>query len=217
MRQDKMREELVSSPTPRPGSIHSTTRRIRTGQGSMYITVGMVEGKLFEVFAHVGKQGSDVYANAEEISRLVTLCLRSGINPQEVINELINIKGSQPIWWEGREITGIGDAIAKTLDAIISQSRHSPVKHKMGWHTWLKQVEPPSGEVELMAYKLAQMVEPRRRHNHLHMFNGEQKHHLDTWSEHREDSFSSELEAIYDGIVGAFLHGFLWPREDASA
>jgi len=182
----------------------------------MYITIGMVDGKPFEVFAHVGKVGSDTRANAEEITRLVSLCLRSDIKPQAIIDELANIKGSSPVWWEGVEITGIGDAIAKALDATVHGSKHSPVKHKMGWHSWLKRIKPPSGRLELMAYKLAQMVEPRRRRSHLHMFNDTQLYHLNTWFENmnREQSQErDELEAIYDGIVGAFLHGFLWPRE----
>jgi hypothetical protein len=204
-------------PLPRPKSVHSTTRRIRTGQGHMYITVGVVDSKPFEVFAHVGKQGTDVYANAEEISRLVTLALRSGVDVNEIINTLMNIRGSQPIWWEGVEITGIGDAIAKVLSTVIRRSNRSPVKHKMGWHSWLKRVSPPKGEVELMAYSLALMVEPRRRRDRLHMYNKEQRYHISSWSEGKGPDFAEELEIIYDGIVGAFLHGFLWPREIKNA
>jgi ribonucleoside-diphosphate reductase alpha chain len=54
-------------------------------------------------------------ADAEAIGRLISLALRTGIEPLEVVNQLKGIGGSEPIFTEGGLVTSIPDAIAKVL------------------------------------------------------------------------------------------------------
>ena len=45
----------------------------------------------------IGKAGSDVAAFTEAIARMVSIALRSGIDPQEIADQLMGIGGSRSI------------------------------------------------------------------------------------------------------------------------
>src|SRR5437870_8602783 len=88
---------------PRPISLKGTTYRMETPIGTAYITINETkEGDAFEVFAQVGKGGSDTMAVAEALGRLISLTLRlpSPLSAQrrleEVISQLSRIGGAQP-------------------------------------------------------------------------------------------------------------------------
>jgi ribonucleoside-diphosphate reductase alpha chain len=116
-------------PTPlgRPDAIPSTTHKISTGLGNLYITVTYFNKKPFEVFASIGKSGYSTMADAEAIGRLISLALRSGIPTQEVVNQLKGIGGAEPIFTNGQLIQSIPDAIAKVLETHIGAVN---VKHQ---------------------------------------------------------------------------------------
>ncbi|MEE3196375.1 MAG: adenosylcobalamin-dependent ribonucleoside-diphosphate reductase, partial [Candidatus Neomarinimicrobiota bacterium] len=73
--------ESLVSPTPRvrPVATNGETRRIRTGEGSLYITINEDQEGLCEVFTTIGKAGGNAAAQSEAISRLISLALRSGV------------------------------------------------------------------------------------------------------------------------------------------
>ncbi|MEC7870884.1 MAG: hypothetical protein VX868_02315, partial [Chloroflexota bacterium] len=72
----------------RPTELYGITSRVKTGRGNLYVTVNMSKDKPFEVFTTHGKAGGNDAAMAEAVSRIVSLCLRSGIDPKEVIKQL---------------------------------------------------------------------------------------------------------------------------------
>ncbi len=115
-------------PTPmgRPDAIPSTTHKISTGLGNLYITVTYFNKKPFEVFASIGKSGYSTMADAEAIGRLISLALRSGIPADEVVNQLKGIGGAEPIFSNGQLIQSIPDAIAKVLETHVGKvnTRH---------------------------------------------------------------------------------------------
>ena len=51
---------------------------------------------------------------AEALSRMISLGLRSGVSPTDVIDQLINIV-DVPVWDRGRQILSVPDAIAKVM------------------------------------------------------------------------------------------------------
>jgi ribonucleoside-diphosphate reductase alpha chain len=113
-------------PMGRPEAIPSTTHKISTGLGNLYITVTYFLKRPFEVFASIGKSGYSTMADAEAIGRLISLALRSGISTEEVVNQLKGIGGAEPIFSNGQLIQSIPDAIAKVLETHVGRvnTRH---------------------------------------------------------------------------------------------
>ena len=95
------------------------TRRIRTGEGTLYITINEDENGLCEVFTTIGKAGGNAAAQSEAISRLISLSLRSGLDPQSIVRQLKGISGPNPTWEDGRLILSTPDAIGKALDDYL--------------------------------------------------------------------------------------------------
>ena len=75
----------------RPEILPGNTKKFIVGCGSLYIAINKNEGKLYEVFQNGSKLGG-CRANQEGVSRLVSLCLRKGIDPEEIIDQLSLIK-----------------------------------------------------------------------------------------------------------------------------
>jgi ribonucleoside-diphosphate reductase alpha chain len=118
-----------SDPRIRPYITYGETKRIRTGEGTLYITVNEDESGLCEVFTAIGKAGGHAAAQSEAISRLISLALRSGVNPKAIVKQLKGISGPNPTWEDGRLILSTPDAIGKALDDYL-QSRHSKNNEK---------------------------------------------------------------------------------------
>ena len=118
--------ESQVSPTPRvrPVATNGETRRIRTGEGSLYITINEDHEGLCEVFTTIGKAGGNAAAQSEAISRLISLALRSGVNPHSIVRQLKGISGPNPTWENGRLILSTPDAIGKALDDYLKERAH---------------------------------------------------------------------------------------------
>ena len=103
----------------RPAEVSGVTRRIRTGHGNMYVTVTHDEdGRPFEMFSTLGKAGGCDAANHEAIGRLASLALRSGIDPDAVVESLRGITCC-PTWDDGILVRSGPDAMAIALDKHI--------------------------------------------------------------------------------------------------
>ena len=112
-------------PRDRPDVTHGYTYRIKTAYGKLYITINDDENNMpFEIFSHLGKAGGFFAAKAEAICRLMSLSLRSGVDPEELIEQLKGIRGPTPTWGEdGKMILSLPDAIAQTLEKHISREQ----------------------------------------------------------------------------------------------
>ncbi len=116
-------ESANLSPRKRPTVTRGVTRRIRTGDGTLYITINEDDDGLCEVFTTIGKAGGNAAAQSEAISRLISLALRSRIHPREIVKQLKGISGPNPSWEEGRLILSTPDAIGKALDDYLRETR----------------------------------------------------------------------------------------------
>ena len=114
-------ENIDGSPRLRPTQTLGLTRRIKTGEGTLYITINEDEQGLCEVFTTIGKAGGNAAAQSEAISRLISLALRSGVNPQSIVRQLKGISGPNPTWEDGRLILSTPDAIGKALDDYLHE------------------------------------------------------------------------------------------------
>ena len=116
---------LDKSPRTRPTQTSGVTRRIRTGEGTLYITINEDVNGLCEVFTTIGKAGGNAAAQSEAISRLISLSLRSGLDPHAIVRQLKGISGPNPTWEDGRLILSTPDAIGKALDDYLSEKKNN--------------------------------------------------------------------------------------------
>ncbi|NOR11953.1 MAG: adenosylcobalamin-dependent ribonucleoside-diphosphate reductase [Candidatus Aminicenantes bacterium] len=110
-------------PEERPNSIPSVTDKIKTGFGNLYVTISYFNQKPFEVFTSIGKSGYSTMADAEALGRLISLALRSGVEPKDVIGQLKGIGGSEQVFTEGGLVQSIPDAIAKVMERHIGKTK----------------------------------------------------------------------------------------------
>ena len=78
------------------------------------------------MFTTIGKAGGNAAAQSEAISRLISLALRSGVNPQSIVRQLKGISGPNPTWEDGRLILSTPDAIGKALDDYLHEKNQNP-------------------------------------------------------------------------------------------
>ena len=109
----------------RPRSLPSTTTKLQTAHGSLFITVSTdEEGQPFEVFGWLGKGGSFEHGVTEMACRLISLHLRRGTPVEELVDQLRGIQEMQPfanqlqdgasIW-----VLGLADGIAHILKGYM--------------------------------------------------------------------------------------------------
>ena len=106
---------------PRPSVTTGVTERINTGEGKIYVTINEDEHGLCEVFSTIGKAGGNAAAQSEAISRLMSLALRAGIDPQEIVDMLKGISGPSPVWEAGELILSAPDAIGRALERYLQR------------------------------------------------------------------------------------------------
>jgi len=113
--------EQPRHPRRRPSVTRGVTERIRTGEGNIYVTINEDDEGVCEVFSTIGKAGGNAAAQSEAICRLISLALRSSIDPQEVIKALKGISGPAPVWENGEQILSTPDAIGKALERHLNR------------------------------------------------------------------------------------------------
>ncbi len=102
-------------PRPRPDVLAGRTKRVVTPSGTLWLTVNEHEGRPFEVFATIGRAGSDLLALTEAIARMITLCLRCGVPLERITEQLIGIGGSRSVGFGPGRVLSVPDAIGKSL------------------------------------------------------------------------------------------------------
>ena len=109
----------------RPPVVRGITERVRTAHGNLFVTVNYdEEGRPFEVFAALGKAGSTESAQLDAIARLVSMSLRAGVDPSQIIDHLKGIT-DEPVWDSGRLVRSAPDAVALVLSRHL---REEPAK-----------------------------------------------------------------------------------------
>ena len=113
----------VTRPRPRPDTIKGQTQKVLTGYGPLYVTINEDDKGLFELFAQIGRGGGYTASFSEGIGRLVSLCLRSGVPVDEIIDQLEGIRSPRLALDHGERIFSIPDAIAKAIKRHIGMQK----------------------------------------------------------------------------------------------
>ncbi|EKE13756.1 MAG: hypothetical protein ACD_12C00836G0003, partial [uncultured bacterium] len=128
---NKLKEEepkQLNCPTytvkPRPMVVHGSTYRIQTPVGIAFITLNTNGGnppEPLEMFITVGKAGTDIYAMAEGLGRMISVALRFSSHlsveqrVQEIVSQLSGIGGARSMGFGKDRIRSLPDAVAKVL------------------------------------------------------------------------------------------------------
>lgn len=105
---------------------------VMTPLGKMRLFVTELNSQPFEIFAIIGRAGSDVTAFTEAIGRLLSLALRCGIPVKLLAEQLRGIGGSRSTGFGPNQVRSVPDAIGKLLQdhyvygsSPISSNGHS--------------------------------------------------------------------------------------------
>lgn len=118
-------------PIHRPTRLTGITDGKNTPEGNLYLTLNLHQGHPFELFAQIGKAGSDVSAFTEAIARLISLNFRCGIDPEAVAEELVGIGGSRSVGFGPQRVRSVPDAIGQFMfeylnSPIYQEHQHQP-------------------------------------------------------------------------------------------
>ena len=121
--EEEAKAAVTLEPKPRPDEVHGVTRALPTGCGKLYITVNSDDRGPFEVFGNMGKGGGCASSQTEALARLMSLALRSGISPENVVRQLKGISCHMPAWERGGgRILSCADAFARGLERAMNDN-----------------------------------------------------------------------------------------------
>ena len=131
--QEEKPKELIKTgihPSPRPKRAYGVTAETKVACGGLYTIINKDEkGNLIETFLSTSK-GGGCRANSEGLSRMISLALRCGIDPKDVIKQLKGIKC--PVCQNRKDVEALScpDAVAVALLEALKESGMEDVPEK---------------------------------------------------------------------------------------
>ncbi len=113
--------KVTKKPRYRPDITRGITERVRVGCGTnLFITINEDDESLAEIFLSLGKSGGCVASHIEAMARLISLALRSQIEPEEIIIQLKSIRCPSPTFGPEGPVLSCADAVAKAVERFIT-------------------------------------------------------------------------------------------------
>jgi len=110
-------DSVYAEKKPRPDQLHGVTQRIETGYGKLYVTINEdpQTGDPFELFANTGHSGGFTNSFTDALAKTISVALRSGVDPYEIVDKLQGIRSPKVAWDKGEQINSIPDAFGTAL------------------------------------------------------------------------------------------------------
>jgi cell fate (sporulation/competence/biofilm development) regulator YlbF (YheA/YmcA/DUF963 family) len=149
----------------RQAILRSHTSRLETRQGTAFITLTSdVEGEPFEVFLNLGKAGSETFAAAEALGRLISLALRISSplsradRAREIADQLSHI-GSD-LYTDS--LPSISDALSKAIIEALDDQPEQPPDLEYAQPETRVPAKPPLA-VPLNLPKSSELIDQKKR------------------------------------------------------
>jgi ribonucleoside-diphosphate reductase alpha chain len=112
----------------RPDALQGVSQRVDTGYGKIYVTINEdpETGRPFELFANIGHSGGFTNSFTEALAKVVSTALRSGVDPQEIVDELRGTRSPKVAWDKGEQINSIPDAIGTAMERYLADEVDKP-------------------------------------------------------------------------------------------
>jgi len=107
---------IATTRPSRPRLLTGETERMDTGCGKLFVIMNDDEMGPREVFANMGKAGGCASSNTEALGRLISLCLKKGASPTEVVEQLKGIRCHVPYGIGPNAVLSCADAIGKAIE-----------------------------------------------------------------------------------------------------
>lgn len=107
-----------------------SSQRIETGHGYVYVNIRLDDqGRPFMIKAHTGSSGGFTNSFVEALSGVISVALKSGVNPRYIVDYLTGIRGPKLGWDNGEEVASvpaaIGIALRRYLNDNVGEGRQS--------------------------------------------------------------------------------------------
>jgi len=112
----------------RPDALQGVSQRIDTGYGKIYVTINEdpETGQPFELFANIGHSGGFTNSFTEALAKVISTSLRSGVDPEEIVDELCGTRSPKVAWDKGEQIQSIPDAIGTAMRRYLENEIDKP-------------------------------------------------------------------------------------------
>jgi ribonucleoside-diphosphate reductase alpha chain len=114
-------------PSKVPDVMEAVRYRVDTSRGTLHVQiVHDDENRPVEVYAELGKSGTETASFVEALGKMVSTALRTGVHPREIVDQLRRIESGNIAWHNGRKVTSIADGVSYALEQFLSD--YSPVE-----------------------------------------------------------------------------------------
>lgn len=99
--------------------------KYRLGCGNVRVIVASEGGLILEVFCISGKSGGCSLSFTQALGKAVSIALRKGVEPEEMVRMLAGIACNNGGWNGGTRVESCSDAVAHALRAEMARERHT--------------------------------------------------------------------------------------------
>jgi len=101
------------------------TWKIKTGCGSLYVTINSNSKGPAEIFLNMGDSGGCAMAWSQALGKTLSLFMRNGGDATSLINKLRNIRCPQPVFTEDGKVFSCPSAVAIALEKELGNNGNS--------------------------------------------------------------------------------------------